>query len=199
MDVEEAIRSRRSIAAVTGQRPPRSDVEALLQAAVHAPTHHMTQPWRFIVLAGDALAELGAVMGERVRRESPGDPRLEEKVAAEAGRTALAPTIVAVVYTPSTHPKAIAAEDRAAVAAAIQNLLLAAHNRGLATYWRTGPAALDPGVARHLGLNPAAPSDPAAPGEEIVGFVYLGYAAQEPPPAKPRVSAADRTTWRGWD
>lgn len=198
MDVEEAIRTRRSVAEVTAERPARADVEAVLAAAVCAPNHFLTQPWRFIVLAGPARPALGAVMGERLRRESPhdpalADPLLEDKVAAEAMRPMRAPVVVVVVYTPSAHPKATPLEDRLAIGAATQNLLLAAHNRGLAAYWRTGPAAVDPAVARHLGLT----EDPA---EEILGFIYLGHpAAAEPPAGKPRVSAAERTDWRGWD
>jgi nitroreductase len=182
--------SRRSIGAVTDEQPERADIEALLDAAVRAPTHYLTEPWRFIVLAGPAREELGEVMGRRVRSELDGDPRLEEKVRFEAGRPLRAPVVLTVVYTPSSNPKAVENEDRYAVGAAMQNVLLAAHARGLAGFLRTGPAATDPAVAKHLGL---------APGEEIAGFIYLGYPAQEdPPPAKPRTDAAERTTWKGW-
>lgn len=178
------------------EAPSREEVEGLLDAAVMAPTHHMTQPWRFIVVAGPARQALGTVMGERVRREVPDDPHLAEKVAAEAGRTSKAPVIIVVVYAPSDHPKAIEHEDRYAVGAAMQNLMLAAHGGGLATFLRTGPASLDAAVAAHLGL---AGADGSRPPEEIAGFIYLGTAQGEPPPAKPRAEASERTTWLGWD
>lgn len=178
---------------MTGEQPARADVEALLEAATMAPTHHMTQPWRFVVLAGQAREELGEAMGARVRRESADDPHLQEKVQSEAARPLKAPVVITVVYTPSDHPKAVVAEDRSSVGAAMQNVLLAAHTRGLSTYLRTGPASLDPGVAAHLGLKAGPPP------EEIAGFIYLGYAAQDPPPAKPRTGAGDLTEWRGWD
>lgn len=183
--------SRRSIGAVTDKRPGRSDIEALLDAAVRAPTHHLTEPWRFIVLAGPARAEVGKVMGQRLRRELAGDPRMEDKAQFEEARPLRAPVILTVVYTPSSHPKAIENEDRYSLGAAMQNILIAAHARGMAGFLRTGPAAEDPAVAQHLGL---------APGEEIAGFIYLGYPADEdPPPPKPRTEAADRTAWKGWD
>lgn len=183
--------TRRSVGAVTDERPGRADVDAVIQAASRAPTHHLTEPWRFVVLAGPAREALGEVMAGRVRREHAGDPHLEEKVAFEAGRPMRAPVILTVVYTPSDHPKAIEMEDRYAVGAAMQNALLAAHARGLAAFLRTGPASVDPGVAEHLGLEP---------GEEIAGFIYLGYpASDDPPPPKPRTDPADRTLWRGWD
>jgi nitroreductase len=130
-------------------------------------------------------------MGRRARRELAGDPHLEEKVRFEEARPLRAPVILTAVYTPSTNPKAIAMEDRYSVGAAMQNVLIAAHARGLAGFLRTGPAASDPAVTEHLGL---------APGEEIAGFIYLGHPAdQEPPPPKPRTEPADRTIWRGWN
>ena len=192
MDVTEAIMNRRSVPTMLDTRPDRADIEALIEAAVMAPSHHMTQPWRFIVLAGHAREALGAVMGDRVRRELAGDPHVEERALAEASRPLRAPVILTVIYTPSDHPKAIENEDRSSVGAAMQNILLAAHERGLATFVRTGPAALDPGVAAHLGLRAGPPP------EEIAGFIYLGIAAQEPPPVKRRTHARERTTWRGW-
>lgn len=181
---------------MSDRQPGREEIEGLLQAAVMAPNHHLTQPWRFIVLAGAAREALGAVMGERVRRELPDDSHLAEKVAAEAGRTTRAPVIIVVVYVPSDHPKAIEHEDRYAVGAAMQNLMLAAHARGLATYLRTGPASLDAGVAAHLGL--AAGGAGREP-EEVAGFIYLGTAQGVAPPAKARAEASGRTTWLGWD
>jgi len=191
LEAYQAIMSRRSIGAVTDERPERADIEALLAAAVRAPNHHLTEPWRFIVLAGPARHELGEVMGRRVRSELASDPRLGEKVRFEEGRPLRAPVILTVVYTPSTNPKAVENEDRYSVGAAIQNVLLAAHARGLAGFLRTGPAATDPAVAEHLGL---------APGEEVAGFIYLGHPAPEdPPPPKARTEAAERTTWNGWD
>jgi nitroreductase len=130
-------------------------------------------------------------MGARLRRELGDDPRVEERVRTEEARPLRAPVIVTVVYTPSDHPKAVEMEDRYAVGAAMENLLLAAHARGLAAYLRTGPAATDPDVAASLGL---------APGQEVAGFVYLGYpAATESVPLKPRADASERTSWRGWE
>lgn len=190
VDVSEAIRSRRSVPALTGQVPARPEVEALLEAAVMAPTHHMTQPWRFVIVQGGARDALGEVMGRRVRRELAGDPMVDSKVAAEAARPLRAPMIVVVVYTPSDHPKAIAMEDRYSVGAAMQNILLAAHDRGMAAFLRTGPAALDPDVARHLGLEVDGPAP-----EEIAGFIYLGYPSAGAPPPKPRADPRERTVW----
>ena len=71
----------------------------------------------------------------------------------------------------------VATEDFAAGAAAVQNLLLAAHARGFGAIWRTGEMAHRKEINAALGL---------AEGDRIVAIVYLGRAAAEPPHARPR-------------
>jgi len=162
----------------------------LLEAAVRAPNHHLTEPWRFVVLTGQALEDLGEAMGEGARRQHAEAHDLEMRVQVERARPRRAPVIVAVVYVPSTHPRALEVEDRYAVGAAIENLLLAAHATGLAAHLRTGAAAQDPSVREYLGLKD---------GEEVATFVYLGYPGGEPRPFSRRTPACERTDWRGWD
>lgn len=190
MDVLEAIFSRRSEPKVSDERPTRDEISHLLEAAVRAPNHFLTEPWRFIVLTGSALDELGDAMAARVRRELAGSPDLEDKVRFERARPRRAPVIVTMVYVPAKSPKAVDAEDRYAIGAAMQNMLLAAHAAGMAGYVRTGPAAVDPDVHRHLGLEE---------GEEIAGFVYLGYPSEQPSEGRRRTPAAENTMWKGWD
>jgi nitroreductase len=162
--VLRAIRSRRSVGKVSQEPLPRTLVEELIEAAASAPNHRLTAPWRFIVLAGDARR----VVWERLER---------------------APVVVACVVHPGDDPVE-AREDRDAVAAAIENLLLAAHARGLGAMWRTGDAADDPGVIAALGLEDR---------EAVVGFVYLGRPVAPPPEHRPpRRPVSELTTWRGW-
>src|SRR5207244_11844043 len=104
-------------------------------------------------------------MGESVRRRHAGAHDLEMKVQVERARPRRAPVIVAVIYVPSDHPRAREVEDRYALGAAIENLLLAAHATGLAAYLRTGAAAYASEVRDFLGL---------ADGDEVESFVYLG-------------------------
>jgi nitroreductase len=82
-----------------------------------------------------------------------------------------------------------AREDRDAVAAAIENLLLAAHASGLGAMWRTGAMVDEPEVREALGL---------APEDAIVAFVYLGWPPEDPPGPSPRRPLADVVEWRGW-
>lgn len=190
MDVTEAIATRRMVAQVDKERRiARDEVEALVNAAVRAPNHHLTQPWRFVVLTGEALDGLGEAMADRVREQYAGQPELEQKVELEKSRPLRAPVILVVVYVPSANPKAIGVEDRYAMGAAMENILLTAHGMGLGAYLRTGRGAEYLGVHRFLGLSE---------GEEIAGFIYLGYPAeaQERPPTN---RDEPRVTWVGWD
>lgn len=188
METQEAITTRRMTSKVKKDVPDRSMVADLISAAVCAPNHHRTQPWRFIVLTGQALEDLGEAMASRIRRTQQGDPDLEEKVAKEKAKPLRAPLILTVIYVPSNNPKAIEVEDRYAVGAAVQNVLLSAHDQGLGAFWRTGPATEEKVVKDFLGLKH---------GEEIAGFVYLGYPMEEAVSAQPRSrpSAADRISW----
>jgi nitroreductase len=190
LDALEAILTRRSVSKVSQERPDAPLIERLLEAGVRAPNHHLTEPWRFIVLTGDALADLGEVMAARIKESYADEPDLEKRVEVEKSRPFRAPVIVVVVYSPSDNPKAIEVEDRYAVGALMQNILIAAHASGLGGYLRTGPAAEYPGVHEHLDLRG---------GEEIAGFIYLGYPEPDPPgEPSPRTPVDERTIWRGW-
>ena len=182
--------TRRSVSKLSGMRPDASLIQHLLEAGVRAPNHHMTEPWRFIVLTGDALAELGEAMAQRIRENYANEPDLEKRVEVEKARPFRAPVIVVVVYSPSDNPKAIEVEDRYAVGALLQNVLNAAHASGLGGYLRTGPAAEYRGVHEFLRLRE---------GEEIAGFIYLGYPEEEPArELSSRTPVDERTEWLGW-
>jgi nitroreductase len=191
MHVFDLIKRRRSIGKMTQERPAREHIERLLEAATHAPNHHKVQPWKFIVLAGKAREELGAVMAESLARrleETSGD-RAQALLNKERNKLLRSPVVIVVVAEPPQQPKVLEIENIEAVAAAVQNMLLTAEEMGLACMWRTGDAAYDPHVKRWLGL---------APGDHIVSFLYVGY------PAIPRlervpISFKEKTTWSGWE
>lgn len=182
MDTLAAIASRRSVARTVGPAPDHTHVERLLDAAVRAPTHHLTQPWRFIVLTDDALAALGDVLAESASDAGT-------NVEAARRLPTLAPVVVVVVGRAGQDHHVPASDDHYAVGAAMQNLLLAAHATGLGAMIRTGVHATSGRVRDHLGVKPD---------EQIAGFVYLGHVpdGEERPPS-PRTAARDLTEWRG--
>ena len=185
--VLELLRSRRSMPRVRPECPPREVIEQVIDAAVWAPNHHLTEPWRFIMLTGEARRELGEAMARgKLARGGAMDPA---KLDALRRKPLRAPVIIAVGVIPASREPEVEIEEICAGAAAIQNLLLAAHGLGLAAMWRTGEAAFDPEVKAFLGL----PAD-----AHLLGFVYLGYPDGDPP-RRTRRPAREFTTWFGWD
>ena len=97
--------------------------------------------------------------------------------------------LIVVAVKRSENPRVVPIEDVEATAAAVENMLLAAQDMGLAAMWRTGEAAYDPAVKAFFGLSPE---------DHLVAFVYVGYADREPGPRE-RMPASEKTEWRGWD
>ncbi len=167
MDVETAIRTRRTHKAFGPDPVPREELEQLLELAIWAPNHHLTVPWRFRVLGPASLA------------------RLKEAAGPEgAAKLDRAPTLVLVSALSAGDPVE-REEDLHSTAVAAYIVLLAAHARGLAGYWRT------PGLLREE-AGRAAVGLPE--GEVFVGLIHLGNARQEKP-APERPGAADTVTF----
>jgi len=167
MDLEEAIRTRRTHKAYGPEPVDRETVAELLELARWAPNHHLTNPWRFRVLGPEALA------------------RLKDAAGAEAAtKLDRAPTLVAVSVVQTGDPVADE-EDLCAAACAAYVVLLAAHGRGLASYWRT-PAVLRAAEGRAaLGM---------ADDEKLIGLLHLGRPRQEQRVPE-RAPAADVVAW----
>ncbi|GHO74098.1 nitroreductase [Ktedonobacter sp. SOSP1-85] len=191
MSVIETIRRRRSIGKMTEQVPTRAQIEEILEAATHAPNHHRTEPWKFIVLAGEARAELGLVMQEALLSILGDLPltQVQARLEKERLKPLRAPVIIAVVSEFPRNDEALDIENVEATAAAVQNMLLVAEELGLAVMWRTGDAAYNDQVKRWLGIETE---------DHIVAFLYVGY------PAIPRLERratplSQKTTWYGWE
>jgi nitroreductase len=191
MHVFDIIKRRRSIGKMTQDRPTRQQIERLLEAATHAPNHHKVQPWKFIVLAGKAREELGAVMAESLARrlEETSSDKAQALLNKERNKLLRSPVVIVVVSEPPQQPKVLEIENIEAVAAAVQNMLLTAEEMGLACMWRTGDAAYDPHVKQWLKL---------APGDHIVSFLYVGYPAI-PHLERVPISFKEKTIWSGWE
>jgi nitroreductase len=167
VDVDDAIRARRTIKAYAPLPVPRETLEELFELARWAPNHHLTNPWRFRVLGPDTPVPPPAAAGP--------------EAAAKLDR---APTLVVASAVLTGDPEQDE-EDLHATAVATYILLLGAHARGLAGYWRT-PAVLRTREGRAaVGLGED---------EQFVGLVHLGEGRQgkEPPDRAP---VADFVDW----
>ena len=186
MDVIEAIHTRSSVKSFKPEPVTDEEIETLLEAAVRAPNHRLTEPWRFYVLRGEAKRRFAELRREQKARtfEDPEAPEIE-KALAKAYEDAASAAAIIVVTTAVADDPVMRDEDYAATCCAIQNMLLAAVSLGLGTYWRTG--LLDPRLHDLMGAD----AD-----ERIVGTIFLGYPAEEPEP-KPRTPASEKTRWVG--
>jgi nitroreductase len=183
MDTLEAIKTRHSVGKVKADALPRDLIEKLLDAGNDAPNHHKVRPWRFVVLTGDGRTKLGDAMSASQRDRQPGlPPEAFDKTRALPLR---APVVIAVGVDKPTEVKIPELENYAAVSAACQNILLAAHALGLGAIWRTGEWARDAKVKEFLGF---------APDQHIAGFIYVGYPEATVEYAQ-RPTVEDRTIW----
>lgn len=146
---------------------PDDVVDRLLRLAVWAPNHKKTFPWRFAVVRGEGRRRLGELVA--AYEERMGAP--PEKVAKARGKYVRSPVVVLVGATEQPDPVR-RVEDRDAVAAGVQNLLLGATAVGLASHWATGDWMHDDAVKAFAGL---------APGGELIALVYLGWPTGDVP------------------
>jgi len=186
MDAITAIHQRTSVRRFRSQPVSRGTIEQLLECAVRAPNHKLTQPWRFSILTGaarDRFAELRA--GHRLKRfDDPSAP--EALAAADKLRRETRDTPVFVVVMSAVNPDEITREeDYAASMMAVANLMVAAESLGLGTHLKTGGIMRDPSVLE-LARVPQ--------GFRVVGIVSLGYPAEAESPRR-RKPAADFTKW----
>jgi len=181
------LRNRRSMTKSRPDPVPRELVESVIEAATWAPNHRRTEPWRFVVVTGEARERLGEIMAEAMvaRAGAASIPMDPEKLEKERLKPLRAPVVIAVAAVPDPDPRTVEIEEIAATAAGIQNMLLAAQSLGLGAMWRTGDAASDPAVKRFLGL----PDD-----AHLLAFFYLGYPEIVPPLTR-NGNARSKTVW----
>ena len=165
-DILNSMRARVSNPRLIQPLPDRNELEQMFQCAVRAPDHGRLRPWRFIVLQGQALAELGQAF-------EASQPTADETRRLRLRSMPLrAPMIiVSVAALDWEHKKVPVWEQQVAVGIATQHLQLAAQALGYGTMWRTGDMTEQPAVREHLGL---------ADHEQIIGFLYTGTVEGEP-------------------
>jgi nitroreductase len=163
MEAIELLRSRYSAAKLGAPAPSAEVVEAMLEAAARAPDHGRLQPWRLILIEGDARRSFGEILAESLARRSPlvGEPAL----AREREKALRAPLIIVVTTRCDRSGKIPIVEQIISAGCAAHGLMLAAFAQGLGAFWRTGEAAYDEAVKGALGVG----SD-----DLIVGFIFVG-------------------------
>lgn len=186
METLDAILTRVSQGKLTEPAPDAAALDKAFACALRAPDHRVLRPWRYLVLRGDALRQLGEVFVDAMRAANPGlDATEVERLRKMPLR---APLIVVAVTVHKQDPKVPDEELLLSTGAAVQNFMLALHDQGFATMWRTGPLAKAPLVRAALGLNGQ---------ESIAGFIYAGTAAGEPRRIVPLPVGDFVSEWKG--
>lgn len=186
MDAIDAIHRRTSVRRYQPEPVPRETIALLLDCAVRAPNHKLTEPWRFAVLTGGAKAKLADIRANhRLKRYE--DPTSDEARAGgeKIRRETLGWPAIIVLMMRTSEDEITREEDYAAVMMGTANLMTAAQSLGLGTYLKTGGVMRDPALADLVDLPE---------GYRIVGVLSIGYPAEDGTPRR-RKPAGDLTKW----
>jgi len=196
--IQDTLFQRRSIRRYRAETVPHELIEAVLEAAIWAPSAHNRQPWRFAVVETQAQKEqLAQAMGARLRRDLQADGLSPELIEADAGRSysriTNAPVVIVLclsmvdmdVYTDEKRSQNEYLMAVQSVAMAGQNILLAAHDVGLSACWMCAPLFC-PDVVKDA-LNLHEDWQPQA-------LLTMGYAAETREKTRKPLEAS--VTWR---
>jgi len=160
----------------------------ILEDANWAPTHGVTQPWRFHVFVGDARPTLGDALMSIYDRITPSDEVRQEKRAKLRSNCDQAPVIIAVAARVEPDGKISTLDELCATACAVQNLLLSSHQRGLGSFWSTSTVGCSREFLTWLGLDST---------HHALGLVYLGYPKEGCIPNATRIPLTERVVFHG--
>lgn len=176
MEFNQVVRERRSIFKFQDKLVPVDKIKQVVTVGTYAPNHHLTQPWRFILLGPVHQRQLAEFYGvEKAFKAMVPDEQVTARIKQQAiDKMMSVPCILLVTCRLDKQP-ALREDNLAAVHCAIQNMLLAATNEGLGAQWSTHPVIKDVDAMAAMGIDLTA--------EKCVAMLYIGYAAVVPPMA----------------
>ena len=163
MNVYENIISRSSTPKLGYPAPQGAELDKILKAGLSAPDHGKLKPWRFLIVEGPGLENLGEAFAQSAKKDDPG---LDEgRLKRFRNLPQRAPMVIVVIAETLENHKIPVQEQVLAVGAAVQNMLLVSHELGFGAIWRTGALAYNSHLIKHLGFQEK---------DEIIAFLYLG-------------------------
>ena len=176
--VQRVIADRRSVfpKAFSSDLVTDEIIEQMLESANWAPSHKLTEPWRFHVVRDEALARLAHFMAEKYREDPKGGHFLQKKYDSIKAKVTRSSAVIIICMQRDPEERVPEWEEQAAVAMAVQNMSLRGWSLGVGGYWSTPPFR----KAIHEFIDLSA-------GESCLGFFYLGHFAQagQPPVRSP--------------
>ncbi|NNU33112.1 nitroreductase [Mucilaginibacter sp. S1162] len=183
--ISTIIKNRRTIKPfmMNGGKIPDEQIKELLELADWAPTHGLTEPWRFTIYTDPT--KFCYAHAEMYLTSTPADEFNRGVYDNFFHRGDKVSHVIIAVMQRGNLPKIPAFEEIAATSAAIQNILLGATALGVASFWSTGGMILKPAMKAFLNLRDE---------DEVMGVLYLGYADEQPQGVR-RISLADKVKW----
>jgi nitroreductase len=187
-EITAIIRDRRSIypEQFSKRKIHREQIELLLNNAIWAPSHGLTQPWRFVVLQDNALVQLSEVLGNAYLSETPKELQNDKKLIKLINRPKLATAVIALIVDREKDTKISEADDFAAVACAVQNMHLTATAQGIGGFWSSTNMVKTQQFREFISLTEQ---------QVCIGLFYLGYPEIEWPKGQ-RKPIEYVTTWK---
>lgn len=189
MNTFDAIKYRRTIDPdnYNGNDTPKEIIEKMLEAANWAPTHGLTEPWRFIIYAKDKVHNLGELHAEVYRQNTPEEQFLQKKNDKLKYRAQHCSHVIICVNRKGNKSNIPEIEEIAATSCAIQNMLLVATQYNTATFWSTGGMCYHPALKQALGLEET---------DKILGFIYVGQYDIPHPDGKRTTDWKEKASWK---
>lgn len=183
--LNEVIRRRRAVFPhqYINKPIPREILEQILKNANYAPTHRLTQPWRFRVFTGAGRQRLSEFLSSWYIRQTPADKYSEIKLKKTRQKPLQSACVIAICMQRDPQERLPEWEELASVACAVQNMWLSCTAYGIGCYW-SSPGAIYQ-AREFLDLKP---------GEKCLGFFYMGYYEPLKQEAK-RDPIQEKTIW----
>lgn len=173
-EITSVIRDRRTVypEQFSDRKVHKEIIENILNNAIWAPTHGMTQPWRFKVFTGAGIERLGVFQANHYKEKNTGEQFDNEKYEKFLNRPKLAQAVIAICMERQSSEKIPEIEEVEAVACAVQNMYLTCTAYGIGAYWGSGGATYSNEMKKFLKLNSK---------DSCLGFFYIGYPSIEWP------------------
>lgn len=173
-EITSLIRDRRTIYPefFSDRKVHREQVELLLNNAIWAPSHGLTQPWRFKVFMEEGKTRLGEFLRDLYLQKVPAEEQKEIKLNRMTNRPAKASAVIAICMERQKEERIPEIEEIEAVACAVQNIHLTCTAYGLGGFWSSPKIIYTPEMNEFLGLGDK---------DKCLGLFYIGYPANEWP------------------
>jgi nitroreductase len=190
MDITDIIRTRRSVypEQFSEEIIKEKELMLLLENANYAPTHKLTQPWRFRIISGGKKEELGLILAENMKANTALEQFSEMTYRKMISRPVKSSHVIAICLQRDPKESLPEWEELAALSMAVQNIWLSGTAMGIGMYWATPKPLSSKEVAEFLSLGA---------GEKCYGFLYMGYYTANPDQKANRKPMEEKLMWIG--